>query len=73
LLQIEIADSGCGIDPDDAPKILDPFYTTKAPGKGTGLGLYITYTIIKEYEGAIDFESEKGKGTKFTITLPLLK
>lgn len=73
LLQIEIVDSGCGIDPDDAPKILDPFYTTKAPGKGTGLGLYITYTIIKEYEGAIDFESEKGKGTKFTITLPLLK
>jgi PAS domain S-box-containing protein len=73
LLQIEIADSGSGIDPEDAPKILDPFYTTKAPGKGTGLGLYITYTIIKEYEGTIDFESEKGKGTKFTITLPILK
>lgn len=69
-LYIEISDTGCGISIDDSSKILDPFYTTKEAGKGTGLGLYITYNIIKEHNGTIDFESKKGKGTKFIITLP---
>lgn len=69
-LCIEISDTGCGINLEDSSKILDPFYTTKEAGKGTGLGLYITYNIIKEHNGTIDFESKTGKGTKFIITLP---
>jgi len=69
---ITIKDSGCGMSRDLIPRITDPFFTTKDPGKGTGLGLSITYNIIKDLGGIIEFESEKGKGTKVTVVLPLL-
>ena len=51
-------------------KILEPFFTTKKVGKGTGLGVSISYGIIQDYDGTIEIESEVGKGTTFTLTFP---
>lgn len=67
---IEVIDQGAGIAPDILQRIFDPFFTTKDVGKGTGLGLSISYGIVKEHGGSIDVESEVGKGSKFTVTLP---
>ena len=53
-------------------KILEPFFTTKKIGKGTGLGVSISYGIIKDYEGSIEIESEVGKGTTFKLSFPAL-
>ena len=69
-LLIEIKDNGIGMTEATKRKIFDPFYTTKNIGKGTGLGLSISYGIIKDHGGTIKVNSELGKGTKFTITLP---
>lgn len=68
---ITIADTGTGIDAEHLPKIFDPFFTTKNAENGTGLGLAVVYGIIKKQNGYTRVESEKGKGTQFTITLPL--
>lgn len=68
---VEIEDTGSGIDPETLPKIFDPFFTTKEVGSGSGMGLSITYKIVKSHNGNIDVESEIGKGTKFIVTLPL--
>ncbi|MGQ9672565.1 MAG: ATP-binding protein [Candidatus Aminicenantales bacterium] len=68
---IKIADTGTGIKKQHLPHIFDPFFTTKGVGKGTGLGLSISYAIIKEHEGNIAVESEVGKGSCFSIHLPL--
>jgi PAS domain S-box-containing protein len=69
---ISISDTGCGIPESIIDKIFDPFFTTKAVGKGTGQGLSIAYSIIKEkHRGTINVESKVGKGTTFTIRLPL--
>ena len=68
---IEIEDTGSGMDEETLPKIFDPFFTTKAVGSGSGLGLSITYKIVKSHNGTIDVESKKGKGTKFTVKIPL--
>ncbi len=68
---IEIEDTGEGIPPENIDKIFDPFFTTKEPGKGTGLGLSVSYNIIREHGGDVSVESEKNKGTKFIITLPI--
>jgi signal transduction histidine kinase len=72
-ITIIVEDDGCGIEAEILPSIFDPFFTTKKPGKGTGLGLGICRTIVKKYGGEITVESEAGKGTSFTITLPLSK
>jgi signal transduction histidine kinase len=64
---VEVSDSGRGIDKEDLNKIFDPFYTTKMPGEGTGLGLWVTYEIVKSYDGDISVESEKGEGSKFIL------
>lgn len=69
-VKISIADNGSGIPEENLNKIFDPFFTTKEVGKGTGLGMNIVYNIIKEHNGNIEVESEMGKGTCFTITLP---
>jgi PAS domain S-box-containing protein len=69
-LLIEVADSGVGIAPDDIVKIYDPFFTTKGVGRGTGLGLAVTYGIVQEHSGHISVSSTPGLGTTFRITLP---
>jgi len=71
-LQMVVSDTGEGIDPAVRDKIFDPFFTTKASGEGTGLGLSVVYGIVKDHGGMIHVESESGKGTAFTIHLPLL-
>ena len=64
-------DSGYGIPPDCVPRIFDPFFTTKEFGKGTGLGLTVVKGIIDEHGGSIAVESKEGKGTTFTMHLPV--
>ena len=69
-VKIEIADTGEGISPEHLRKIFVPFFTTKEPGKGTGLGLAVTKRIVEEHKGTIDIKSEQGKGTVVTILFP---
>lgn len=68
---VEIADDGCGIPEDIRAKVFDPFFTTKPLGKGTGQGLTIVHNVVKKHGGTIALESEVGRGTTFTIRLPL--
>jgi len=68
---ISISDNGKGISPEDIAKIFDPFFTTKPVGLGTGLGLSVSHGIIKNHGGRIEVQSEMGKGTTFTIHLPI--
>jgi len=68
---IEVRDSGCGIKPEHLSHIFDPFFTTKPVGQGTGLGLSVSYGIIRDHGGSIEVESEVGRGTLFRIRLPL--
>ena len=70
-LKIAIFDNGIGIPPDIKDKIFNPFFTTKPNGKGTGLGLSLAYDIVKVHGGEIKAESEVGKGSTFTLTLPI--
>ena len=69
----EISDSGAGIKPEDVPNLFTPFFTTKPPGIGTGLGLPICQRIIGQMGGAIQVESELGKGSTFRVVLPPAK
>ncbi len=68
---IDISDTGVGIPPENLNKIFDPFFTTKEVGQGTGLGLSVSYGIVKKHGGSLTVKSKEGKGTTFTITLPL--
>jgi signal transduction histidine kinase len=68
---ITIKDNGCGIPEADMPKLFDPFFTTKKVGEGMGLGLSITYGIIEKHRGSIHVSSAVGKGTEFTVELPV--
>ena len=69
---VEVHDTGPGIEPDALGLVFDPFYTTKAPGEGTGLGLNVVYRIATRYRGSIVVQSTLGKGTSFTVRLPVL-
>lgn len=69
-VEIRFIDTGTGIDAVEIGKIFDPFFTTKDPGRGTGLGLWIVYSIVERHCGTIRAESEKGKGAQFVIFLP---
>ncbi len=71
FIELEFADSGHGISRENLEKIFDPFFTTKDTGHGVGLGLAISYGIVKEHNGTISVESEIGKGTTFTVRLPV--
>lgn len=68
---ISITDDGCGIDPESLARIFDPFYTTKAAGSGTGLGLTNCYSIVKQHDGLILADSKVGSGSTFRVYLPL--
>jgi PAS domain S-box-containing protein len=68
---LEVADNGCGIDPQHLPRLFDPFFTTKDVGEGTGLGLSISHNIVSGHGGRIEVDSELGKGSCFRIFLPL--
>ena len=68
---ISFRDNGVGIDPENLARIYDPFFTTKQIGKGTGLGLAVSYGVIKDHGGEITVESKVGEGTTFRITIPL--
>ena len=68
---IHLKDNGEGIPEQVREKIFEPFFTTTPPGRGTGLGLSLSYDIIKAHEGEIILKSEAGKGTDFIITLPI--
>ncbi len=69
-LVAEFGDNGPGIKPEYIKQIFDPFFTTKDPGKGTGLGLYICYDIIRKLGGTITVENKKSGGALFTVSLP---
>jgi len=68
---ISVSDTGTGIPPENLEKIFDPFFTTKPAGKGTGLGLSISYDIIRKHGGELRVDSTPGRGTTFTIQLPV--
>ncbi len=69
-VRIEVSDTGVGIPPEHLERIYDPFFTTKPRGQGTGLGLSVSYGIVKEHAGTLAAESNPGEGSRFTISLP---
>jgi signal transduction histidine kinase len=71
MVTASISDTGCGIPSAMLEQIWDPFFTTKEVGKGVGLGLAVSYNIIKKHGGEVSAESKPGKGSKFTVRLPL--
>ena len=70
FINVDITDNGPGIPEDKQKKVFDPFFTTKETGKGTGLGLWVSYDIVAKMGGSISVKSEVGKGTTFTVALP---
>lgn len=72
-VEIEVTDTGAGIPREHIHRIFDPFFTTKGSGRGTGLGLSVSYGIIKEHAGKIDVRSAPGKGTSFHLELPVAR
>ena len=69
-VRVQVTDTGCGISPREIGKIFDPFYTTSIVGQGTGLGLSLCYSIVKQHRGTIEAESVEGRGSVFTVILP---
>jgi signal transduction histidine kinase len=67
---VTISDTGCGIEQSDIDKVTDPFYTTKSPGEGIGIGLSIAYNIVQAHQGSLSIRSEPGKGTTVKVVLP---
>ena len=70
-LELEVADTGQGIPPQVMKRIFEPFYTTKEPGQGTGLGLSVAYSVVKNHGGGILARSEPGQGSRFRLYLPV--
>ena len=71
-LCLEVVDTGCGMKPEVLKRVFDPFYTTKAPGHGSGLGLSVVHGIVTELKGVIQVESTPGVGSRFRLMLPYL-
>jgi signal transduction histidine kinase len=71
-VDIEIADTGHGIAPENLDRVFEPFFTTRSVGRGSGLGLSVAYHVVKRHGGSISVESEPGKGARFTVSLPLV-
>lgn len=72
FLELCVSDTGCGIPAEDRERIFEPFYTTKPPGRGTGMGLAMVYGIVKNHDGLIQVDSSLGKGTSFRLYFPCL-
>jgi len=70
-VRVTVEDNGCGIPAEHLNRIFDPFFTTKPAGKGTGLGLSVSRSIITAHGGELTCDSEEGKGTRFTVVLPV--
>jgi len=71
VVEIRIEDDGVGIAPENRTRLFEPAFTTKPPGEGTGFGLAISWSIAESHSGSIEVESEQGKGSAFTLKLPL--
>lgn len=71
FVRLSVSDTGSGIDAAALPRIFEPFFSTKAPGRGTGLGLSVVYGIIEQHDGWITVDSPPGRGTRFDIYLPV--
>jgi len=69
-VQVQVIDRGTGIPSEVQRRVFEPFFTTKGPDRGTGLGLSVTQGIVEEIGGILELESEPGKGTKVTMSLP---
>lgn len=69
---VRVRDTGSGIPSDVGRRVFEPFFTTKDPGQGTGLGLAVSYGIVQKHGGTIDFRSDAGEGTEFTVEMPIL-
>jgi signal transduction histidine kinase len=67
----EVEDNGCGIAPEHRPRLFEPFFTTRPIGQGTGLGLAVSFGIVRDHGGAIEVESTVGRGSTFRVRLPL--
>jgi signal transduction histidine kinase len=72
-VRVEVTDTGVGIPPEHLTKIYDPFFTTKGPQKGTGLGLAVSYGIIREHAGSIAVDSHPGRGASFRLEFPAVR
>ncbi len=72
-IDVEFSDTGHGISEEDKKRLFEPFYSTKEVGKGTGLGLAISYSIIQQHKGTIEVKGQVGKGSTFTVKLPVLE
>jgi signal transduction histidine kinase len=72
-VELEVADTGCGIDPDLLSRVFEPLFTTKQPGKGTGLGLAIVREVVAAHGGTVAVDSGPGRGTRVTLRLPALR
>ena len=70
-IAVRISDNGIGMSPDEIKRVYDPFFTTKAPNKGTGLGLFNSYRTIRRHNGQIHVNSQQGQGTSFEVRLPI--
>jgi signal transduction histidine kinase len=73
VVTIAVEDTGCGMPEADMQKAFEPFFTTKAVGKGTGLGLFLSRETVLAHGGSLSLESEPGRGTTVTVTLPGLR
>ena len=72
MLSVSVQDNGCGIDPEDLPKVTEKFFKSNISVRGSGIGLAVCDEIVRRHGGSLTFESELGSGTKVIVTLPIL-